>query len=212
MLRQVASFEDRLAQRIARTPLIVSEATNLDELARFRYRVYIEQSGKNAEHADHQARTLIEPLDATSTNLIARDAMGRLVGSVRISRASDGWSLPPQCAPDPWPWIPPEKVACVTRLMVDQTIAPLATMPTLFASCYRWGLGSAIWLSVVFCAPDLRSVFLKYGCIQFDEEFLDIHAGTQIPMCIVLNDFKLLADVSSPFVSQYIKFNNGASD
>ena len=44
-----------------------------DDLARvgaFRYRIYVEEQRKFAAHADHEARTLIEPLDRKASSLV----------------------------------------------------------------------------------------------------------------------------------------------
>ncbi|MGN6519327.1 MAG: hypothetical protein ACTHK2_07890 [Dokdonella sp.] len=51
----------------------VRVAVTPDDLARvgaFRYRIYVEEQRKFAAHADHEARTLIEPLDRKASSLV----------------------------------------------------------------------------------------------------------------------------------------------
>ena len=203
MLASPRTFGERLANRIAHAPLRIERAKpeEMQELGLFRYRIYIEQVGKDAEHADHANRTLLEPLDAKSVNLIARNADGIMIGAVRISRASDGWRLPEHCRQDPWPWVPPHQIACVSRLMVDREIAPLLATPALFADCFRWGLANSIRLCAVFCGPALQSLFESYGCQQFDETYPDRFVGAQVPMLCCLNDRAHLSAIGSPFTS-----------
>jgi hypothetical protein len=203
MLASPLSFGERLANRIALAPLRIEQAKpeEMGELGLFRYRIYVEQVGKDAAHADHANRTLLEPLDATSVNLIARNADGIMVGAVRISRASDGWRLPEQCHQDPWPWVPPHRIACVSRLMVDREIAPRLATPALFADCFRWGLTNSVRLCAVFCGPALRSLFESYGCQQFDETYPDRFVGAQVPMLCCLHDRTHLSAIGSPFAN-----------
>jgi hypothetical protein len=58
---------------------------------RARYDVYVEELGWTLAGADHGARTVIEPEDENSWVIYATD-QGRVVGSYRITRGSDGFS------------------------------------------------------------------------------------------------------------------------
>ena len=200
-MRARHSFTERLARRIDHFPCNITEAKpeELEELGHFRYNVYIKQSGKNAFYADHGNESLLEPLDQISVNLLAKDTNGQLVGTARISRASDGWSLPDQCQPQPWSWVPLSQSACVSRLMVARRGAPIVTMPMLFAACFRWGCENSIRFCVIFCAPHLTALFESYGCLQFAQVYTDPFAGPQVPM-VFSTDREYLARISSPFL------------
>jgi len=192
-----------LEERIKRSPFRVSLGTpdQMPELGMFRYRVYVEQTGKTAAHADHVAKTLIEPIDFTSSHLLVRHESGALVGSARITTAADGWRPPPQCEPDPWPWVPPAQIACVSRTMIDRTCRNLILMPQLFRSVYQWGQAHQIRLCGGFFGPSLRKLFLSYGWVPFREPFIDPFAGWQTPMVFALNDQETLETAGSPLLS-----------
>lgn len=191
-----------MRRRLARLPVAVaavSTQADLAELGRFRYRVYVQQTGKNARWADHQRRSLIEPLDAVSTNLTARDKAGALLGAVRITVASRGWQLPEPLRPAPWSWLPPANVAHVSRLAVDASARQRGLTMRLCCECFQWGCDHGISLSTVFCAPPLRAFFEKCGYVAFDSVFADAYAGGQVPMVLCLADRDHLAAVGSPF-------------
>jgi len=193
----------RLEERIKRSPFRVSLCTpdQMPELGMFRYRVYVEQTGKAAAHADHVTKTLIEPIDFASSHLLVRHESGTLVGSARITTAANGWKLPPQCEPDPWPWVPPEHIACVSRTMIDRTCRNLIVVPQLFRSVCEWGKAHQIRLCGGFFGSPLLNLFLSYGWIPFADPFIDEFAGWQTPMVFAPNDRGTLEAAGSPLLS-----------
>lgn len=193
----------KLEERIRRSPFQIAIALGdqIPELGAFRYKVYVEQAGKSAAHANHSTRSLIEPLDFVSTNLLARDANGSLIGCARITTGEAGSLLPPQADPAQWSWVPQTSIAFVSRLMVDRTCRNPILMPQLFRACFEWGLRNDIRLCTVFSAPALVALFHAYGCVAFDEPFFDEFAGWQVPLLSCLADYEGLSAVGSPFIS-----------
>lgn len=61
----------------------------LTALYTFRYRIYVEEMARPQKYADHDARTIRDPLDDTAYNLVAwqDDA---IAGCVRVNFARDG--------------------------------------------------------------------------------------------------------------------------
>src|SRR5436190_21745012 len=64
---------------------LVTESDELLAIHRQRYAVYVEELKYPQKRADHVARTVIEPLDATGHILGAFDDAGVLFGSVRLN-------------------------------------------------------------------------------------------------------------------------------
>src|SRR5687768_10156956 len=60
-----------------------------EDVFRMRYEVYVEELGRDQAHADHQARTIREPLDRRAILWVAYEGQ-RLVGTVRVNYARDG--------------------------------------------------------------------------------------------------------------------------
>lgn len=80
---------------IARTPIteldirIVTTAAERHAVARLRYEVYVAEMGLPQPHADHEARTVCEPLDEEGVVFGAFEPDGRLVATLRLNAASD---------------------------------------------------------------------------------------------------------------------------
>lgn len=194
--------QSRLHARLEKSPYVISEVktkAELEELGRFRYRVYIEQTGKNTQYVDHASKSLIEPLDAISTNLLARDKNGVICGAVRITLAGNGWTLPAECGSVPWDWVPSQQVAHVSRLMVEKSKKGISITTRLFHECFSWGLNHEVVFCTVFCSPLLFGWFKKFGLVKFSDEYFDQYAGEQVPTVCYLHHIDYLRAIGSPF-------------
>src|SRR5690349_3726660 len=69
--------------RMAQTP------SDVDAVFRLRYQVYVEELQRNQRYADHDQRTIAEPLDKNG-NLFCAFENGSLVGTVRTNYARNG--------------------------------------------------------------------------------------------------------------------------
>src|SRR4051812_6581919 len=66
-------------------PLVIRHADSLDDrqrIFRFRYEIYVEEMGRHQKYADHSARTVVEPFDATGHLFLAMEG-DRIVGTAR---------------------------------------------------------------------------------------------------------------------------------
>ncbi len=76
---RTASYEVRL----------VRSPTDREAVARLRYDVYVDEMGRSQSCADHDARTIHEPLDAQGVVVGAFAPDGRAIGTVRINPSAD---------------------------------------------------------------------------------------------------------------------------
>ncbi len=100
------------------TITVANTRAALADVGRFRYEEHVWLLGKPAMHADHQSRTLLEPLDASSSTLVA-NAGSMIAGTVRVT-------LRPRF-PEQIPWMLPalgsvseDETSYVSRLLVAE--------------------------------------------------------------------------------------------
>jgi len=160
-----------------------------DELRRvgeFRYRIYIEEQGKSAVHADPVARTLIEPADrraASTIFWIERD--GRIVGTVRAEILATQHEDAEYLKLDTLDFIEPTKIIYFSRMMVAREARRSDVTPKLCFLGFQKGLLKDCWLGVLTCKPALVPLFQTYGYTPYADEFSHPESGRQVPMAIV---------------------------
>ena len=166
----------------------------------FRYRVYVEEMGRVQKHADHAARRIRDPLDATGHNLVALDGP-RIVGCVRLNFAADGGldyyrhllrmdALAPGY---------PRQVSLSTRLMVAPGRRGSALALRLCLACYDHGRRHGIRWNFIDCNDHLVEFFRRLGYVPTHrarhEEYGDVNV-----MRLDLQDRAHLEACNSPFL------------
>jgi GNAT superfamily N-acetyltransferase len=132
----------------------------------FRYRIYVTEMNRRQKYADHHARRIEDPLDATAHNLVAWDGHA-VVGCVRLNFAWLGGvdyyrnllrmsDLAPEF---------PNGVSLSTRLMVapDRRGGNLAYR--LSAAAYRLARQSGVYWNFLDCNDHLVTFFEKLGYV-----------------------------------------------
>jgi len=166
---------------------------------RFRYRVYVEEMGRQQTYADHDAKTICEPLDEFGALVVARDPNGRVVGSVRINQANDphiGYyrdlyqmdSFAPHY---------PHKVWVVTKLMVNQSLRSVSHVAIALAkACALMNYVAPNKFTLIDCNDYLVPYFERMGFCEYGKachpEFGDVCL-----MSIDYEDQEYLARIAS---------------
>ena len=78
-LRRSPSLSPRFDVRVVRT------SADRQAVARLRYAVYVEEMGRQQEYADHEARTILEPLDERSLLIGGFTSDGAAMGTLRVT-------------------------------------------------------------------------------------------------------------------------------
>lgn len=196
VVRAESGFETMELARIrqATTP------EDLTKVARFRYRIYVEEMGRFQQYADRREKTVREPLDAHGHIFMAVED-SKVVGTVRFNLASEGdlglytelYRLRELGA------LFPKRVSITTKLMVSPEYRSTPLALKLALACYIGGIDRAVGIDAIDCNPPLRPFFVRLGYRQVFRAIHHPEYGYVIPMFLALRDKHHLKQVGSPF-------------
>jgi GNAT superfamily N-acetyltransferase len=152
-------------------------------------------------YADHQARTIIEPFDATGHHLIAEDEEGRVAGTLRTNFGGEScfddyhdlYGM--DCLGD----FPRERVSITTKLMVRPEHRRGTLGMRLAHEVYRFGLQRGILVDFIDCNAPLEPVFERLGYRRYRSRVQHPEYGDVLPLVLLLTDLEHLEAVGSPF-------------
>lgn len=184
------------------------------EIGRLRYELYIERDRKRYAHADHEARTFLEPVDRLSLNFLAR-IRGLSAITVRATWAGDAILDPHleqlvahiDLKPDDF-----DQTIVNSRLAAQPSTAAWSLITPLFQSMFI----VAHRVGARFCVAATRSplipLFERFGFYQLEgrRPYFDETAGWMSVLLLDLRDRDRLARTRSPFLAVYDEF--GARD
>jgi hypothetical protein len=168
---------------------------------RLRYEVYIEELGRKQSHADHAARTIEEPLDASANVFCAYDG-GQLVGTVRSNYA--------RCSPlrdyeaiyemQRCGAAHPQSTSVTTKLVVAPAYRRSMLAYRLAVATYHTGLCDGILFDFVDVYPARVPFFERLGYRIHLPQAVHPEYGPVIVMRLSMRDAQHLAMVKSPFL------------
>ncbi|MBK8091498.1 MAG: GNAT family N-acetyltransferase [Verrucomicrobiaceae bacterium] len=185
-------------------PITVRKAVSqrdFHRLYRFRYEVYVEEMQRPQHHANHDERTIIEPLDDTAHLFIAEDEQGRVVGTGRINFGGESdfgiyrqlYGL--ECLGD----YPLPRVSITSKFMVAPSLRCSFLGLRLALEIYRFGLKEGIQIDFIDCNPHLESLFEGLGYRRYRSRIHHPEYGDVLPLVLLLSDLQHLESVRSPF-------------
>lgn len=181
----------------------ITQATTAEDLikvARFRYRIYVEEMGRFQQYADHAEKTVREPLDEHGHILMAMEDPN-VVGTVRVNLGSEGdlGAYTELYRLRELGGMFPNRVSITTKLMVapEYRRTPLALKLAL--ACYRYASEVEVEVDAIDCNPPLRPFFAKLGYRQIFGAIDHPEYGHVIPMLLAVRDKHHLKEVGSPF-------------
>jgi hypothetical protein len=172
----------------------------LEDIYRFRYRVYVEEMNRKQKYADHERKMVVEPLDA-SARLYGIWTGKEIVGTVRFNVAAatdtgyydDLYSLDvvgPQYS---------AHTSLTTKLMVAKTHRNLKLAVSLACTLYRDGKKAGMEFDFIDCNDHLVPFFEYLGYRMFKGKVNHPEYGSVNPMVLVGSDQEHLEKVRSPF-------------
>lgn len=182
--------------------LVASEG-DLRELFQFRYRIYVEEMHRRQQYADHDQRTIRDPLDDSAYNFVARED-GDIVGCVRVNFAADGGLdyyrdlLRMDALSDSYPG----GVALCTRLMV---VPRLRGSPLALRFCIaglELGLEHGIRWNFIDCNDHLVGFFARLG-YEWMHKAVHEEYGPVNVMRFNLSKLDQLKAVGSPLLRKF---------
>ncbi len=178
---------------------VYSAADCPPEVFRFRYGVYVEELHRKQTYADHDAKTIIDPLDKTAHHgVVTKD--GEIIAVVRLNLVREG-SIAPYDALygiDKLPEDEREAASICTRNMVAAAHRKTGVSIRMLKMIYEHGVRAGATSCYMDVNEPLLPLFLKMGYIRlFDKEHPDY--GLVTVMKLPVTDLKYLTEVRSPF-------------
>ena len=193
MIRRSLTLAASVASRFAGVQIDEAHGSELelDELERFRYRIYIEELGKSLPGADHARHRLGDADDASAFHFIAHSDGGDVVGCVRLHMAPD---IPANCIAQlglaRFAAAHDRAFGYVSKLMIQRDLRGLGIAQELMRHMVRFGHSAPFFGETAFfhCHPRLVPTYERVGFRRFGRIFRDPHVGRQVPMHIVGGD------------------------
>lgn len=172
-----------------------------EAIYRFRYQIYVEEMQKRPNYADHQAKTLSDPLDETATLFYVMQN-DQIIATLRRNRLDE-------CELEPWleqqlaisPFAAAfsrAALSCSSRLMVATAWRNSLAVGSIILAAYRLAREQEIQFDFLHTAPWLLPFYRALGYRHYLPNFLDPNAGIQIPQLLVLEDVDHLQAARSP--------------
>jgi CRP-like cAMP-binding protein len=167
----------------------------------FRYRIYAEEMGLDTPEADHDARTLTDPLDDAAVSYALLDD-GVVVGSLRVLFLDD--------VPDPAPLIQKFQMQpalaelgsgaiCTTsRFMLDPSRRHGRAILQLMERVYADAVSRGARLNFGDCSPHLVPFYEHLGYRRYARSYNDTAYGFKVPILMLARDHAGLEGLCSP--------------
>jgi predicted GNAT family N-acyltransferase len=187
-------------------------ATNeeeLEELYRFRYRIYVEEMGRTQHHADHTQRKIRDDLDEKGHNLLALSPkIGSVLGALRVNFTrnelipyyEDFFFIHDQLG------VSRSNASICTRLMVDKSVRKSSLAVRLFIHMYQFALTNGIRHNFIDCNDHLVGLFTSFGFINYMGTAIHKEYGKVSPMKLDLWDEDLFRRIGSPFLRPLLEW------
>jgi hypothetical protein len=186
---------------------LITNREDLEEVYRFRYTVYVQAMGRESRYAEHEARQLRHPLDATGINIAALDGPS-IIGVIRNNFGVDGsfgqfWDFYGIGHCD---YEHPRQTSITSGLMVATTRRGGFLGARLAIAAYEDGLSRGIRWNFIDCIPSLAPFYLAFGWVEHLPEATHPEYFNRVRrLRLDLEDEKHFERVRSPFLDCYRK-------
>jgi hypothetical protein len=183
-----------------------------EAVSRFRYRIYVDEMRRKQKYADHERKTITDPLDGEGVGNLAAWEGGEVVGVVRINflqltdigdyfEQYDLGGLPPGVL---------AATSITTRLMIHPGHRRGTLAARLACETYRYGLARGITTDFIDCNAHLVSFFTGLGYVVHRDDLVHPEYGAVTVMRLNVTDLDHLERVRSPFRKILRSLNNRA--
>lgn len=179
----------------------VRTVSDAEAVFRLRYEVYVEELGRTQRYADHAARRIEEPLDA-SANVFCAYEGARLVGTVRsnYTRRSSLGEYEALYEMKRCGAAHPLNTSVTTKLVVAPDHRRSTLAYRLAVATYHVGLCDGILFDFVDVYPARVPFFERLGYRVHIPRAVHPEYGAVIVMRLGMRDAEHLAAVDSPFM------------
>jgi len=184
---------------------VATSASDLLLIGKLRYEYFIARDGKPYTHADHTARSLIEPVDRRSLNFYV-EIDNKLVAAVRLSRSEDAVLDEQLSAAIAHSSLDKERLHSTvlnSRLVVREETRARLCVPELFRMVYRAGRLAGAQHCVAAARPSVIPLFQRFGFVVQPGSYACNVAGTMRVAVLDSLDHGRLVETRSPFLAEY---------
>jgi GNAT superfamily N-acetyltransferase len=180
---------------------LARSAADREAVYRLRYRVYVEELGFQQVYADHERKTVQDPLDATAIVLLA-EVGGEVVGTVRTNIASDS-DLGRYAALHrlhELRGVARSQITMTSKLIVDARYRQGRIARQLVHAIFRIAVMHSVVVDFIDCEGRLLPLYERLGYRRTSEQpFEHPELGPRYPLCL-WTDAAYLTRVGSAFV------------
>ena len=195
---------------------IAQTDSELEEIGRLRYDLFIDRDGKRYAHADHETKTFLEPIEKISLNFVAR-AQNRCAVAVRATWANDTIVDPHLEQVVAYADLDPETLH---QTIVNSRLAarPSTIARSLITPLFQCMFTVALQANARFCMAATRSglipLFERFGFYQLNHRrpYFDEVAGWMSVLVLDLHDRERLLRTDSPYLLVYDEFYSQCQD
>ena len=164
----------------------VIDPADLERVGKFRYHIYVEEQNKLAMHADHDARTLIEPADRRAcTSVYWLEDDNGILGTVRAEVLSQSDVEQEYLGLEAFDFLEPDQIVYFSRLMIAPNARGSRIASILCFTGFQLGVVKNCSVGILLCKPELVPLFASYGYVAYADEFVHPEFGSEVPMAIV---------------------------
>lgn len=193
---------------------IARDEEERQRIYRFRYKVKVEELGDEPPFADHRAKRVCDPLDASARQIyVAQSGVHEIVAAARVNTGLVGDNLSEIIQLDgfgPFREFNINALSLSGQLVISPKWASSKAASLALSAVYKLARQNGSRFDFSQCAPALLPLYQRLGYRRFRENFMDDVLGYQVPLVMVTEDYQHLARVNSPLVSIARGMNNSA--
>ena len=180
---------------------VVYGLSQIEEIERFRYSIYVAEQHKPLPAADHHAKRLPDSDDHAAFHFCMRNSARKLVGYARMHYAE---AIPASAIVHldlgELARNSPRVMGFISKLMVDKSLRGRTNAVRLIMSMIQYGCErfEEAEGAVFHCSSDLVALYTRMGFRPFGAPFLDPYVGRQTPMVAIFRDLAHFKQCGSP--------------
>ncbi|HBA42445.1 MAG TPA: hypothetical protein DCZ07_05675 [Alphaproteobacteria bacterium] len=185
-----------------------------DRVFAFRYRVLVEASGLQSDYADHEAKTVREPLDHGALQIYVADMQsGETAAALRLNAGaldSKIGDIGKMAGFGPFKEFSANALTMTSMLVIAPKYQTSSAASLAISAAYKMARKCGSLFDFTQCAPEMLPLYQKLGYRKFRDNFMDDTLGYQVPLVLVTQDYGHLTFVRSPLGAIARKMTNSS--
>lgn len=185
-----------------------------ERIYQLRYQVYIEEMGKSNKNADHDKKTIKDPLDDWGI-LFYIEKERQMLATIRINSSSDGKfseEFMDIYKVEHFIKAEPIKYSFSSRLMVNRNWRNSKVTSCILKNSYKFFRDNNIRFNFLNSSSSLIQLYQNIGCRRYAEDFIDSDVGLRTPLVLLTEDIVHLKKIRSIYYKIAKKYENNFED